>query len=208
MKWLDCSKPLEEVADRDLCRTSSWRNHNDPTRYKLYFYYDGKCFFSVKLDRKKTLLTWKCTYNSHSIVIVELLSPNCQLAIRLCQSYLPCVHVGHSEAVQPPHPLFSWGRQAKPRWPHTPELSAVFAHWRSWYLTSAAMFTNSPVGVWLYTSESCLPDFPPLPSLPVHPFAMKWELMQLLDLDQPAGPTINASFKDQWSKAVAQTTFI
>lgn len=32
------------------------------------FLLQWKVFFSVKLDRKKTLLTWKYTYNSHSIV--------------------------------------------------------------------------------------------------------------------------------------------
>lgn len=59
------------------------------------------------------------------------------------------------------------------------------------------------VHLWELPSRFSTTSQPPRPS-----FAMKWELMQLLDLDQPAGPPINASFKDQWSRAVAQTTFI
>lgn len=96
--------------------------------------------------------------------------------------------------------------QANPRWPHIPEVPAVFVHWRNWYLAASAMFTNSLLGILLYRSQSCFhPLVPIAPTLSIHPLPVCCRRTQVL---QPAGPPINASFKGQWSRAAAQTTFI
>lgn len=117
-------------------------------------------------------------------IAVELQTFSSRLATKnAAGSFSNCFHV------------CSCGGQAKPRWPHILELSAVFVHWRNWYLATVAMFTNSLLGALLYGSETHLQ--PLVPTLSIHPPVWHWSWMKVLSCSsrplRPSMPPLRVS---------------